>query len=415
MDTKKLPIMRTGSIALFRDNGTLSLSDYRSSRAKKLPATPMDLQTENKKLHRQLKAFVAQARENEAKLQRFNNQELQLISATSIPDLIQLILQQYPRTFRLDCISLTLLDPEYELSRMLEDSGLTLEQVAGLQIEADTSALQRDFADTLRPQLGPFVESDHAHRFAPQPSPIRSCAILPLIRRGELIGALNMGSYHPERFLAGSGTEFLERLAAIVAVCLENCTNHQRLKQIGLTDPLTRINNRRYFDQRLGEEVALALRQQQALSCMFLDLDHFKRVNDSCGHRAGDHVLQEAAMVIGGELRHSDVFCRYGGEEFVILLPATDMQESNDIAERIRKMIEAHTFRISDSEILSLTLSIGINSLSLADGNATPERLAEDLVARADHAVYQAKESGRNRIVCHAPAHNDSHFQSHNY
>jgi diguanylate cyclase (GGDEF)-like protein len=361
----------------------------------------MDHQTENKKLHRQLKAFVAQARENEAKLQRFNDQELQLISATSIPELIRLILQQYPRTFRLDCISLTLIDPEYELARMLEDSGLTLEQIPGLQIETDASALQRDFTDTLRPRLGPFVESAHAHRFTPQPSPIRSCAILPLIRRGELIGALNMGSYHPERFLAGSGTEFLERLAAIVAVCLENCANHQRLKQIGMTDPLTRVNNRRYFDQRLGEEVSLAMRQQQALSCMFLDLDHFKRINDSYGHRAGDRVLQEIAKVIATELRHSDVFCRYGGEEFVILLPATDMRESKDIAERIRQMVEAHTFRISDTETLLLTLSIGINCLSVDDGNGAPEALSEGLIARADHAVYQAKSAGRNRVVCH--------------
>lgn len=363
----------------------------------------MDLQTENKKLHRQLKAFVAQARENEDKLQRFNDQELQLISATSIPELIQLILQQYPQTFRLDCISLTLLDPEYELLRMLEANGLTLEETPGLQIETDMTVLQQLFPAEPQPQLGAYNEEKHCHRFPPQPRPIQSRAFLPLIRRGELIGSLNMGSYHAERFISGSGTDFLQRLAAIVAVCLENCANHQRLKQIGMTDPLTRVNNRRYFDQRLGEEISLALRRQQPLGCMFLDIDHFKRINDRYGHQAGDRALQEIATVIEQELRGSDVFCRYGGEEFVLLLPATQILECEEIAERIRLRVEAHPFNLDTKGNSTLTLSIGISTLPPDPRGQSESALAQQLVAQADVAVYQAKKSGRNQVLRHSP------------
>jgi len=356
------------------------------------------LQRENRELKKQLKAFVAQARENENKLQRFNKHELELISATSFHELISLILHHYPQTFNLDCISLTLLDPEYELLRILEASGHSLEQTPGLQIETDASHLTALFGASPRPRLGAFVTREHLHRFPPQPHPIRSRAFLPLIRRGELIGSLNMGSYQSELFTQGSATDFLERLAAVVAVCLENCANHQRLKQLGLTDPLTRVNNRRYFDQRLTEELSLARRHRQPLGCMFLDVDHFKKVNDNFGHQAGDQVLQEMAMVINSQLRHSDVLSRYGGEEFVVLLPASNPEECYEIAERIRRTIERHPFRITENETLSLTLSAGVNGLRQIPSGKDNAELAATLVAGADEAVYLAKQGGRNRV-----------------
>jgi diguanylate cyclase (GGDEF)-like protein len=357
---------------------------------------------ENKKLRRQLKAFVAQARENEAKLQRFNEQELQLISATTLPELVQLILHHYPQTFRLDCISLVLFDPEYELTRMMENSGLSLETTQGLLIETDPGALQPFFDAEPFPRLGPFIDEVHTQLFPPQPRPIRSCALLPLIRRGELIGSLNMGSYSVERFIPGSGTDFLERLAAIVAVCIENCANRQRLKQLGLTDPLTRVNNRRYFDQRLSEEVAAVQRRGTPLSCMFLDIDHFKQVNDTLGHQSGDQVLQEVALLINTQLRHSDILSRYGGEEFVVLLPDTADAVGREIAERIRSSIEQHRFKVSDSRVLDISISIGLACLDAHVTDMEMTLAAQALVAGADQAVYRAKEEGRNR-VCLSP------------
>lgn len=361
-----------------------------------------DLENENKQLRRQLKAFVAQARENEAKLQRFKEYELALISATSIAELFHLVLNIYPETFHLDCISLILLDPEYELIRMMESGGTQLEDFPGLLVETEIDTLQAYFPTNLLPRIGPDNDGG-LHLFPPQPHPVRSHACLPLLRKDELVGILNLGSFDPQRFVPGSGTEFLERLAAIVAICLDNCANHQRVRQLGLTDPLTQVNNRRYFDQRLGEEATRVQRHQQPLSCMFLDVDHFKRINDTQGHQAGDRVLQQVAKLIGKQLRHSDILSRYGGEEFVVLLPNTPQEIGNEIAERIRQSVAVHQFEIGGGEPpLSLTISIGLSCLQHIPGELAPDEHAHCLVACADQAVYQAKETGRNR-VCAAP------------
>jgi len=358
-----------------------------------------DLESENKQLRRQLKAYVAQARENEAKLQRFKQQELQLIATSSIAELIRMVLDEYPKTFHLDCISLLLLDPEYELVRMMESGGTMLEDLPGLLIETELSVLEACFPSTLLPRLGPASEADdHLHLFPPQPHPILSHAYLPLLRHGQLIGSLNLGSYEAQRFVAGSGTEFLERLAAIVGICLDNCANHQRIKQLGLTDPLTQVNNRRYFDQRLDAEAAVVQRHQQPLSCMFLDVDHFKRVNDEQGHQAGDKVLQQVAHLIAKQLRHSDLLSRYGGEEFVVLLPNTLLKDGWEIAERIRQSVAGHAFDIGGGHTLQLTISIGIACMEQIPPEQDALSYAESLVATADQAVYQAKETGRNRV-----------------
>ncbi len=357
-----------------------------------------ELQSENKQLRRQLKAFVAQARENEAKLQRFKEYELALISATSITELLHLVLDVYPETFHLDCISLILLDPEYELVRMMESGGTQLDDVPGLLIETEPDTLQAYFPNNLLPRIGPDTDGG-LHLFPPQPKPVHSHACLPMLRNGELVGILNLGSYDGQRFVPGSGTEFLERLAAIVAICLDNCANHQRVRQLGLTDPLTQVNNRRYFDQRLGEEAARVQRHQHPLSCMFLDVDHFKRINDTHGHQAGDRVLQQVAKLIGKQLRHSDILSRYGGEEFVVLLPNTPLDDGREIAERIRQGIASHRFDIGSEETtLKLTISIGLCCLLEIPQGVAPLGYAENLVACADQAVYQAKETGRNRV-----------------
>ena len=119
----------------------------------------------------------------------------------------------------------------------------------------------------------------------------------PLVRNRQLIGCLNIGSVQQERFIQGSATDFLERLAAIVAVCFENAFNHERLKLLGLLDPLTGIHNRRYFDERLDEEISRSLRQKERLSCLFLDIDHFKQFNDIYGHHIGDLVLAGSCQI----------------------------------------------------------------------------------------------------------------------
>ena len=355
-----------------------------------------DLYRENQLLRRKLRAFLTQARENEQKMRRFHEQELRLISTPSLSELVQRVLYNYRTAFTLDVVGLTLHDPGYEIQRILDDEGVRVAEFTSLHFIAETDELDNLFGVSLEPQLGKFQPTEH-HALFPGDCRAQSIALLPLVRYGELIGSLNLGSNDPERFVAGSATDFLQRLATIVAICLENATNHERLKRVGLTDSLTGVNNRRFFDQRLGEEVARAQRSGEPLACLFLDIDHFKRINDRHGHRIGDRVLSEVAGLIREQLRSTDVLGRYGGEEFSALLVNAEKGKALEIAERIRGVIEARRFPLEDGGTLSATISIGVSSLPVAaEGNGN---IAEELVDRADQALYLAKNAGRNRVV----------------
>ena len=187
--------------------------------------------------------------------------------------------------------------------------------------------------------------------------------------------------------------------AAVASVCLENVANNERLKHIGLTDSLTGVHNRRYFEQRLREEVDRALRKGYPLSCLLVDLDHFKQVNDEHGHLIGDVVLREVAELIKDQLRLSDAMARYGGEEFAVLLVQTDAVTARAISERIRQAIATQPIRLPDDKAIHVTLSIGFSTLKEEVRRADVDAKARDLVGRADHALYTAKRTGRNRVV----------------
>jgi two-component system, cell cycle response regulator len=167
---------------------------------------------------------------------------------------------------------------------------------------------------------------------------------------------------------------------------------HAAVNRAAITDGLTGLSNRKHLDTLLSDEIPRAQRYGRALSLLMLDVDHFKRVNDTHGHLAGDAVLRQIAALLRQRLRPSDEPGRYGGEEFCIILPETGLDQATQIAESIRTMIEAHAFVI-EQQALKATVSIGIASLG-------PAMQAEDLYRAADQLLYQAKHAGRNR-VCH--------------
>ncbi len=284
----------------------------------------------------QLRRLLALARDNEEKLQRFNEQELQLIATTSLHEVLARIVLDFPSAFALEHVSLVLADPRQELPQLLEACDLP-PHIAQQVLLLDAARLDALGLVRRAPLLGRFGPR-YAPLFPSHPPPV-SVALLPLWRGDECIGSLNFGSADPKRYTPDSRTDFLARLAAVVAICIENGANHERVRLLSFTDPLTGASNRRYLDQRLDEAVACAARTASPLACMFLDVDHFKRFNDTYGHAAGDTVLREAARRMRAELRRSDVLCRYGGEEFVALLPGADGERAKEIAERIRAAI----------------------------------------------------------------------------
>jgi two-component system cell cycle response regulator len=353
---------------------------------------------QERELQRQIASLIERGRENERRMRRFQETELRIIGATGLRELVEAVLIHHRRQFRLDAVSLILVDPEYELRRALENARIPASEFPDLLFLQDDLRLGAIYGGAPRPVLGACDPARHGF-FFPRGLPFpQKAALLPLARAGRLIGSLNLGSNEPARFEPGTATDFLERLAMIVAVCLENVCNAERLKTVGLTDPLTGVHNRRYFDERLREETVLGLRRGSPLACLLLDVDHFKRVNDSFGHQVGDWVLRETAGRIKRQLRLSDSLARYGGEEFVALLAQTSGRAAAAIAERIRASVAEQPFELAEYGPVRVTLSVGIGTLD-GERGADPATAAAAMVAAADRALYRAKESGRNRVV----------------
>ena len=166
--------------------------------------------------------------------------------------------------------------------------------------------------------------------------------------------------------------------------------------EMAVTDALTGLYNRRYLETHLAHLIEHAVNRGKPLSVLTLDVDFFKSVNDTYGHDAGDRVLQEMAGRIRSSIRNIDLACRTGGEEFVVVLPGTDLQTAERVGERIRKTVAGKPFNAAPDCHLTITVSLGISALT------TVEEGVDDLLKRADQALYRAKREGRNRVILSA-------------
>ncbi|MEM7351673.1 MAG: GGDEF domain-containing protein [Acidobacteriota bacterium] len=171
---------------------------------------------------------------------------------------------------------------------------------------------------------------------------------------------------------------------------------HEAIYHLVMTDGLTQAFNKRKLDEELAREFARALRHERPLSVILFDIDHFKEVNDTFGHLCGDFVLQQIARLTTERLRPEQVFARAGGEEFVILSPEVAMPGSRDLAEKLRALFAAETFRYADVEV-NITCSFGVAALQ--PGMQRPDELYD----AADRAMYLSKGAGRDRVTCSSP------------
>ena len=167
--------------------------------------------------------------------------------------------------------------------------------------------------------------------------------------------------------------------------------------ELAVTDQLTGLHNRRYMAGQLGALANRAARGGDPVAALMIDIDHFKKINDGFGHDTGDEVLREFAVRLASNVRAVDLPCRYGGEEFVVIMPGTQIADAERIAERIRRHVAGSPFRVAGApEPLSVTISIGV-AATLGEGDS-----AEALLKRADEAVYAAKAAGRNTVIAKA-------------
>ncbi|HEY8025522.1 MAG TPA: DUF484 family protein [Burkholderiaceae bacterium] len=353
-------------------------------------------QSEIVQLRQQLALLIEQARNNEDIMRRHQEFDLTFIGASGFVELIDSIFEALSAPSKLDVVTLSLFDNGYEIRRILQDLNVGLDDFPNLLFFDDPVEFG-PLRKLLRPVLGGFNPDREGIIFPEQVLTPTSAALVPLWRNKAMIGMLGLGSCDATRFTSGMATDFLEHMAGIVSVCLENVINVERLKHLGLMDAVTGVNNRRYAEMRLIEEVGRCRRHAAPLSCLYVDIDHFKQVNDQHGHQCGDEVLREVAARIKAELRLSDTLGRFGGEEFIVLLPDTAITFAAQVAERIRSGIADRPFIYAGAE-RQVTVSLGVAGLHAGSADLQQEAAGQRMVAEADHALYRAKANGRNRV-----------------
>lgn len=211
----------------------------------------------------------------------------------------------------------------------------------------------------------------------------------PIIYKEKVLGVLLLATF---RSYQEDELPLVEYLTNQIGITLDNALTHEKVERLSIADGLTGLYNRRYISERFVDEFSKASRYQTPLSILIMDVDHFKKVNDSFGHQVGDNALVGVAQVLRQSVRETDMVGRYGGEEFVVLLPHTPMEQARIVAEKIRQAVAAAPVEGMGGQ--ALTISIGV-----AGYPDIPAADMEDLVRRADAALYRAKEEGRNRVV----------------
>jgi two-component system cell cycle response regulator len=349
-------------------------------------------------LRRRLATLTEEARKNDEAWRRAQAREMELLEADTLDALLERLTSGLRASYKLEAATLVIADPDHEIRRLLTPQGRPSAQRGEVLFVDSVHGVAPAVAAWRRPWLGKFNRADHALLF-PTPAVLQSVALLPLTRQDRLIGCLNFGSAERDRFLSILGTDFLHHLGLIAAFSLESAVNRARLVRSGFTDALTGWHNRRYLQTRLHEELARCRRERTPLTCLMIDIDHFKAVNDRFGHLAGDEVLRQIAQCISGEVRGSDVSARYGGEEFVVLLPGTGVAAGFLLAERIRVAVAEEPFELPDGSRLPVTVSIGVADHSPTSGDHDLKVVGERLLALADVALYEAKAGGRNSVA----------------
>jgi diguanylate cyclase (GGDEF)-like protein len=244
------------------------------------------------------------------------------------------------------------------------------------------------------PVMVPDVRKDH--RFSRQIDRVtgfksRSILCVPIVSKKKTIGALEMINKHREMF-EKKDLDLLTKLVDQAAIALERSSLYQKMADLAVTDDLTKLFNFRYLDQTLDTELKRSQRYGAHISLIFFDMDYFKLVNDRHGHLMGSKVLIEVAQILINSLRDVDIVSRYGGDEFVVVLPETKVDTAIKIAHRLHRAIREHEFLKEEGLKLHLSASYGIS------GYPDHAKTKKDLIRLADQAMYKAKSSGRDRI-----------------
>lgn len=318
-----------------------------------------------------------------------------LTSSLNLDEVLNLILENVSLLLKSQTWSLLLVDEEtgdltFEIavsppSEALQQRRIPKGQgIAGWVAEHGESLLIRDVDKD--PRFSPSL--DAAVSFA-----TRSIVGVPVRNRDKVLGVIELVNIQPEGVFDEGDLAILEAVADFVAIALENARHVDRINQLIITDDLTGLFNARHFHTLLDYEIERARRFHTALSLVFVDLDHFKQVNDTWGHLVGSRVLCETGRLIREHTRKVNLSARYGGDEFIILLPATDKAGALVMAENLRQLLREHPFPTGEGHQLHLTASFGVATFP---ADATTKH---DLIMLADQAMYRVKETTRDGVL----------------
>jgi diguanylate cyclase (GGDEF)-like protein/PAS domain S-box-containing protein len=216
---------------------------------------------------------------------------------------------------------------------------------------------------------------------------------IPILAQGEALGILHFQATPEVPTMADAELSLKTTFAGQIGLSIANIRLREALRTQSIRDPLTGLYNRRYLEEMMDRETRRAVRAEHGLGVLMLDLDHFKRFNDTYGHDAGDAVLRSTAALLGKSVRAEDIVCRFGGEEFVVILPMADIKASQARGKRIRSKVRELTVMHQGQSVGMITVSVGVAALPL---HGTSLR---ELLEAADAALYRAKREGRDRVV----------------
>jgi diguanylate cyclase (GGDEF)-like protein len=337
-----------------------------------------------------LERILETLKENEEIARKFFEIEVSILSILNFQDLFERLLSEIREKFGVPCVWISVIDRS-EISDMIQAlaSSKDLRELLNV-IDRKTFLKLVDNTTTplllngdLRPYYPIFPRG--------QLNFIRSLAVSPISLHGEVIGSLNQADFSRLRYRPGMDTRLLEQLAVKVSICLSNVIAHERLKWLAGRDPLTSLLNRRVMETVLKREFRRAQRYRTPLSLAFLDIDHFKDVNDRHGHECGDALLQYVSSRLIEITRDSDVVARYGGDEFVIILPSTSAEEVRKLLHRLQQHFQ--DCPMLQGEIL-IPVSISFGVASITDPSVTDPA---SLLRTADAMLYSTKKSKKTK------------------
>jgi diguanylate cyclase (GGDEF)-like protein len=317
-----------------------------------------------------------------------------LTSKEDLPGVLGTITRELSLLVPIDQASIALLEEDaQDLSvRLTYSRGIAQLPAEGRRVPA---AVGNPFGWSLLNQQPLWCNDLEADlRFAENPvgEEMKSQMVVPLTIHGRTLGTLSLASATSHAF-TDADFGILQRCGQLAAVAVENSLLFRQTRELSLIDPLTGIYNHRHFKHLLGVELGRAHRYSRTMALIMIDVDNFKRVNDTLGHPIGDRVLRGISRILAEGLRRSDVLARYGGEEFAVILQETDRESSRGVAEKLcRDVREKASFPDGRNGQVRATISLGLAFFPLDAGNE------EDLLLRADQALYRAKSSGKNRV-----------------